>query len=82
MLTYTSSPISLHLSAQSDDKQPLSEQKTQLEEFWKLETLGIREPVQENEDDKALQTFNETIHFEDGRYQVTLPWKEESPSLP
>jgi len=53
MLTY--SPVSVYLSAQSDDKQPLAEQKTQLEEFWKLEILGIREPVQENEDDKALQ---------------------------
>lgn len=82
MLTYTSSPISVHLSAQSDDKQPLTEQKIQLEEFWQLETLGIREPVQENEDDKALQKFNETLQFEDGRYQVTWPWKEESPSIP
>lgn len=82
MLTYTSSPISVHLSAQSDDQQPLAEQKTHLEEFWKLETLGIREPVQENDDDKALQKLNETIHFEDGHYQVTWPWKEESPSLP
>ena len=82
MLTYTSSPISIHLSTQSDDQQQLAEQKTHLEEFWKLETLGIREPVQENEDDKALQKFHETIHFEDGRYQVTWPWKEESPSLP
>jgi len=35
MLTYTSSPISVHLSAQSDDQQPLAEQKTHLEEFWK-----------------------------------------------
>ena len=52
MLTYTFSLTSAHLSAQSDDKQPLTEQKTQLEEFWKLETLGIREPVQENNDDK------------------------------
>lgn len=82
MLTYTSSPISVHLSAQSDDQQPLAEQKTHLEEFWKLETLGIREPVQENDDDKALQKLNETIHFEDRHYQVTWPWKEESPSLP
>ena len=82
MLTYTSSPISIHLSTQSDDQQPLAEQKTHLEEFWKLETLGIREPVQENDDDKALQKFNETIHFEDRRYQVIWSWKEESPSLP
>jgi len=61
MLTYKSSPISVHLSAQLDDKQ--AEQKARLEEFWKLETLGINEPVQKNEDDKALQKFNETIHW-------------------
>ena len=73
MLTYTSSPISVHLSAQSDDQHPLTEQKTHLEEFWKLETLGIREPVQGNDDDKALRKFNEMIPFEDGRYQVTWP---------
>ena len=30
----------------------------------------------------ALQKCNETIHFEDERYQATWPWKEESPSLP
>jgi len=53
MLTFKSSPISVHLSAQLDNKQ--AEQKTRLEEFWKLETLGIKEPVQENEDDKALK---------------------------
>lgn len=81
ILTYTSSPISVHLSAQSDDQQPSVQQKTHLEEFWKLETLGIREPAQ-NEDDKVLQKFNEMIPFEDRRYQVTWPWKEEFPSLP
>ena len=35
-----------------------------------------------NDDDKALQKFNDTVRFEDGRYQVTWPWKEEYPSLP
>ena len=61
----------MNLSAQSDAQQPLAEQKTHLEEFWKLETLGIREPVQENENYRALQKSTETIHFGDGRYQVT-----------
>ena len=31
---------------------------------------------------KISAKFNETIHFEGGRYQVTWPWKEEFPSLP
>ena len=69
MLTYTYSSISVHLSAQSHDQQPLAEQKTHLEEFWKLETLGIIQHVQENDDNKALQKLNEMIHFEDGCYR-------------
>ena len=36
ILTYTSSPITVHLSTQSDDQQPLPEQKTLLEDFWNL----------------------------------------------
>ncbi|KAL9977210.1 hypothetical protein ACROYT_G014589 [Oculina patagonica] len=78
MLTYTSSPIRAHLAAQ---ELPI-EHTTTLEEFWKLETLGISEPMCVTDDDEALQKFNDTVRFEDGRYQVTWPWKEESPSLP
>ncbi|KAL9989289.1 hypothetical protein ACROYT_G003822 [Oculina patagonica] len=78
MLTYTSSPIRAHLAAQ---ELPI-DHTTTLEEFWKLETLGISEPMCVTDDDEALQKFNDTVRFEDGRYQVTWPWKEESPSLP
>ena len=42
----------------------------------------MSESARENDDDRALQKFNDTIRFEDGRYQVTWPWKEESPLLP
>ncbi|XP_073249615.1 uncharacterized protein [Porites lutea] len=82
MLTYTSSPVSAHLAAQFNVQTLPAEQKPQLDDFWKLETLGISEPVSVNDDDQALQKFNDTVRFEDGRYQVTWPWKKESPSLP
>nr|XP_058965776.1 uncharacterized protein LOC131792425 [Pocillopora verrucosa] len=82
MLTYTSSPVSAHLAAQFNVQTLPTEQKPQLDDFWKLETLGISEPVSVNDDDQALQKFNDTVRFEDGRYQVTWPWKKESPSLP
>ncbi|XP_044180058.1 uncharacterized protein LOC114970531 [Acropora millepora] len=82
MLTCTSSPASAHLAAQFNVQTPPTEQKPQLDDFWKLETLGISEPVSVNDDDQALQKFNDTVRFEDGRYQVTWPWKKESPSLP
>ena len=82
MLTYTFSPISEHLAVEFNDQKPVPDHKLQLEDFWKLETLGISESVSSNDDDTALQTFNDTVRFEDGRYQVTCTWKEESPSLP
>ena len=82
MLTYTSSPVSAYFTAQFNAQKLPTEQKPQLEDFWKLETLGISEPVSVNDDDKALQKFNDTVRFEDGRYQVTWPWKEECHSLP
>lgn len=82
MLTYTSSPISAHLAAQFNAQEPPTEHQLPLEDFWKLETPGISESVTVNDDDKAPQKFNDTVRFEDGRYQVTLPWKDESPLLP
>ena len=29
-----------------------------------------------------MEQLNESLKFEDGRYQVTWPWKEENPDLP
>ena len=45
MLTYTSSPVSAHLAAQFNVQTLPTKQKPQLDDFWKLETLGISEPV-------------------------------------
>ena len=53
-----------------------------LEDFWELETIGIRDPLTLTDDDKALAKFNESICFKDGRYQVQWPWKCENPDLP
>ena len=36
----------------------------------------------ESGDDKALRKFSETVQFEEGRYHVSWPWKEERPMLP
>ena len=53
-----------------------------LKDLWALETIGIRDPIQVNEDDKALETFNNTIRYQAGRYCVTLPWKFDDVQLP
>jgi hypothetical protein len=64
----------------TDDSQLSSLPK--LDEFWQLETLGIKESIDHNDDEQALQNFNDTVQYEDGRYYVTWPWKEECNDLP
>ena len=46
--------------------------KPDLEEFWKLETLGISKPVKSyiSEGHRTLERFKETLLFENGRYTV------------
>ena len=52
--------------------------KPNLEEFWKLETIGIKESISgSNEDDDcAIQNFNDTVMKKDGRYEVPWPGKK------
>lgn len=82
MLIHTTSPISTHPAAWFNAQKLPTEHKLLLKDFGKLATLGISEPVCVNDDGKALRKFNDTIRFEDGRYEVSLPWKKEPPSLP
>ncbi|MCP4060139.1 MAG: hypothetical protein GY738_23185 [Pseudoalteromonas sp.] len=55
-------------------------EQSNLERFWDLETLGIKDNLREN-DDVALAQFNSTIKFQDGRYAVCWP-KKEGVTLP
>ena len=56
--------------------------KPNLEDFWRLESIGINDSPVDSDDDIALKTFNETLQYQNGRYMVTWPWKEERPDLP
>ena len=47
-----------------------------LEQFWDLESLGIKESPTTLDDDQAVSQFNKTVVFSDGRYLVTWPWKK------
>ena len=53
-----------------------------LDQFWNLESIGITESPSSYDDDKALESFNQTVKFTGGRYMVTWPWKEKPPDLP
>lgn len=48
-----------------------------LRSFWDLESLGIKDSEQ-----SVFEKFKENIAFKEGRYEVSLPWKEQHPLLP
>ena len=48
-----------------------------IDDFWHLENIGIKDFVLEVDDDKALQHFNETVTFKENRYHVTWPWRDD-----
>jgi len=56
--------------------------KPNLDIFWNLESIGIVDSPLTSDDDQALETFNSTVKFDNGRYQVSWPWKESCPMLP
>ena len=56
--------------------------KPSINEFWNLETIGIKDPLTKSEDDIALHNLNATIKYEDNRYFTTWPWKENAKDLP
>ena len=51
------------------------------DQFWQLETLGITDDPQVSDDDEAARKFHSTGTYQDGRYQVGLPWKQLKPNL-
>ncbi|XP_057305140.1 uncharacterized protein LOC130642082 [Hydractinia symbiolongicarpus] len=51
-----------------------------IEALWSLETIGI--DTKDKSESNVLQAFKETVKMENGRYQVSWPWKEDEPNLP
>ena len=48
-----------------------------LKKFWELESLGIN-----SDESSVLENFDDEVSFQNGRYQVSLPWKQPHPILP
>jgi len=46
-----------------------------LSDLWNLDRIGISESFEVKDDDKALEQFNNTVCYKEGRYFVTWPWK-------
>ena len=53
-----------------------------LEDFWNSESIGVYDNPRTSTDEMVMRNFKETVKFEDGRYQVTWPWKDTPPDLP
>ena len=45
-------------------------------DFWNLETIGVCDPIHVEDDDRALEKFNNTICYQEGQYFITWPWKQ------
>ncbi|VDK46038.1 unnamed protein product, partial [Cylicostephanus goldi] len=52
--------------------------------FWKLETIGIVDNPNQKEDAECLEYFNNTIYYDydEKRYIVSLPFKEDPTKVP
>ena len=56
--------------------------ETNLEDFLKLELIGIKESPTISDGVKAISEFKKSIKMVNERYQVRWPWSQEIPDLP
>ena len=52
-----------------------------LEDFWNLETIGIKPDEPTNTDEIATEMFKDTVTKEGKRYFVSWPWRNEDQDL-
>ena len=69
--------VTKHVLRADVQQQESASLEEQLRSFWELESLGIQEVEKTLYDD-----FAGCIAFNQGRYQVALPWKEFRDALP
>ena len=46
-----------------------------LDDFWRMETIGIEDSPYDSDDMVAQNLFDKSVTFQDGRYEVGWPWK-------
>ena len=52
----------------------------QLRNMWELETIGIKDT--NSDEQSALEKFKSNLSFSEGKYQASLPWKDEDLNIP
>jgi hypothetical protein len=73
--THSNLIISRPAEAYSIDTDETNLVKT-IERFWDMESIGIREATFPDDD----ECFVTNVSYNGGRYEITLPWKENRPS--
>ena len=56
--------------------------KRNIQDFWNVETIGILDTPETSLDELVQKKFEQSLKFENGRYQVTWPLKDVNPDLP
>ena len=56
-------------------------QTPDIEHFWQLEHIGIKDPPAVNDNDQAMSAFSSSVSMQEGRYEVAWPWKDYSPTI-
>ena len=53
----------------------VNESDYDINKFWELETIGIKNVTQESEEEELVNEFGNSLVNNDNRYQVAWPWK-------
>lgn len=53
-----------------------------IERFWSLEDIGVRDDSFKKDDEVALGKFNESVQLVNGRYEAGWPWKDGISEIP
>ena len=80
ILSYDSNVGSTQVFTSIDSSLPTSSKD--LDDFWNIESIGIVDKYDKSNDDIAMDKFKSTLQFDEGRYHVKWPWKEESMDIP
>uniref|UniRef100_A0AC35FD49 Integrase catalytic domain-containing protein n=1 Tax=Panagrolaimus sp. PS1159 TaxID=55785 RepID=A0AC35FD49_9BILA len=70
------------ISALAIEPQQFYNYDDELQNFWKLEAMGIKDQELESNETEILEKFKESIKFKDNRFFVSWPTKPEHKPLP
>jgi hypothetical protein len=60
----------------------IMQRKPDLSDFWNIESIGIVDKEDSLGDKMAMEQFTKSLKFENNRYYVTWPWKDNNTDLP